>query len=455
MSTYPRLDTPFRIATSMAWLQLRILSAHPEFAEEILLAQGAAGISFMDAEDRPVLEPAPGETPLWESTVTLGLFHDHIDLAPAQTALRELLPDGADATITQELIEDQDWVRAWLDHWHPLKFGAHLWVTPTEKIGEISDPDAIILKLDPGLAFGTGTHPTTALCLEWLSAQDLKDKIVLDYGCGSGILAIAALKLGAKKAICVDIDPQALTATQNNARENGVENRIKTLMPADFVPFPADFVIANILARPLITLAPLLASSIRPHGKIVLAGLLERQQEEVREAYAPWFTFEADQIKEGWTRIAGRCRIPALINELPINDLLVTAGQPQEEHFPVLAKAGYDAIINLAMPSSPNYLAGEANLCAQHHLQYLALPVEWKQPTLKNLNDFFAAMESLKGRKVLVHCALNKRVSVFVFLYRVIKLGEDVEVASKDLHRIWQPDQTWAQFCQEMLTSLS
>ena len=437
--------------THMAWLQLRIHSTHPEFAEEILLSNGAVGVSFIDAEDRPVLEPAPGETPLWENTVTLGLFHDTADLAPAQVALRELLPDGADASIIQELIEDQDWVRAWLDHWHPLKFGEHLWVTPGEKIGEITDAGAIILKLDPGLAFGTGTHPTTALCLEWLSAQDLKDKTVLDYGCGSGILAIAALKLGAKKAICVDIDPQALTATLNNAHENGVEDRVKVMLPQDFVPFPADFVIANILARPLITLAPLLASSLRSGGKIVLAGLLERQQEEVREAYASWFSFEPDQIKDGWTRIAGRCRIPAIINFLRIHENLGTAGQPQPAHFAVLAKAGYDTVINLAIPSSPNALADEAQLCAQNSLRYLPLPVEWQKPTQQNLRDFFALMETLNGHKVFVHCAMNKRVSSFVFLYRVIKLGENVEVASQDLHRIWTPDEIWSGFQTEML----
>ena len=439
----------------MAWLQLRIHSAHPEFAEEILLGNGAVGVSFMDAEDVPVLEPAPGETPLWENTVTLGLFHDTADLAPAQAALRDLLPDGADASIAQELIEDQDWVRAWLDHWHPLKFGEHLWVTPHEKVGEINDPNAIILKLDPGLAFGTGTHPTTALCLEWLSSQDLKDKIVLDYGCGSGILAIAALKLGAKKAICVDIDPQALTATLSNAQANGVESRIIVMMSEKFVPFPADFVIANILARPLITLSPLLASSIRQGGKIVLAGLLERQQEEVRQAYAPWFSFEPDQIKEGWTRIAGRCRVPAMISFLRIHENLVTAGQPQAVHFPVLAKAGYDTVINLAMPNSSNYLPDEAQLCAQNGLRYVALPVEWKNPTENNLREFFAQMETLKNRKTLVHCALNMRVSVFVFLYRVIQLGESVEVASQDLRRIWQPDEIWNAFAQKMQDALS
>jgi ribosomal protein L11 methyltransferase len=439
----------------MAWLQLRIYSAYPEFSEEILLSQGAVGVSFIDAEDVPVLEPAPGETPLWDNTVTLGLFHDTVSLIPAQAALRELLPDGASAVITQELIEDQDWVRAWLDHWHPLRFGSHLWVTPREKIGEISDPAAIILKLDPGLAFGTGTHPTTALCLEWLSSQDLQGKTVLDYGCGSGILAIAALKLGAKKAICVDIDPQALTATLNNAQENEVEDRIAVMLPEKFVPFPADFVIANILARPLIALSPLLASSIRQGGKIVLAGLLERQQEEVRTAYVPWFTFEPDQIKEGWTRIAGHCQAPAMISFLRIHENLVTAGQPQAVHFPMLAKAGYDTVINLAMPSSSNYLPNEAELCAQNGLSYVPLPVDWKNPTETDLREFFAQMETLATRKTLVHCALNMRVSVFVFLYRVIRLGENMEVAAQDLHRIWKPDEIWSAFAQKMQGALS
>jgi ribosomal protein L11 methyltransferase len=437
----------------MAWLQLRVSSAHPEFAEEVLLSNGAVSVSFIDAEDVPVLEPAPGETPLWENTVTLGLFREHSELAPVIAALRDLLPDGADTAIASELIEDQDWVRAWLDHWHPLKFGAHLWVTPGEKIGEIEDPQAIILKLDPGLAFGTGTHPTTALCLDWLAAQDLSGKTVLDYGCGSGILAIAALKLGAARAICVDIDPQALTATQNNAAENGVLDRVKVMLPDKFVPFPADFVIANILARPLVQLAPLLASSIRTQGGIVLAGLLERQQEEVRAAYAPWFSFETDTVKEGWTRIAGACRVPALISFLRISETLHTAGQPQREHFPLLARDGYEAVINLAMPASSNFLKDEAELCAQNGLRYTHIPVEWTQPTRENLDQFFALMKQLEGRKILLHCALNMRVSSFVFLHRVIGLGETVEVASQDLRRIWNPDEVWSAFMQQMQDS--
>ena len=438
----------------MAWLQLRVHTAHPEFAEEVLLAHEAAAVSFVDAEDKPVLEPAPGETPLWENTVVLGLFRDDADPQPVMASLRELLPDGASAQFKTELIEDQDWVRVWLKDCPPLKFGERLWVVPHEKLAEVTQPDAIVLKLDPGLAFGTGTHPTTALCLEWLAGQDLAGRKVLDYGCGSGILAIAALKLGAASALGVDLDPQALTASQQNARDNGVAAQLRTMLPEEFVPFPADVVVANILANPLIRLAPLLASSILRGGRIALAGLLERQAEEVRAAYEPWFNFDEDVIRDGWTRISARCRLPALISHLKISSTLATAGQPRPEHFPVLAKSGYEAVINLAMPSSPNFLPDEAALCAASGLQYTHLPVEWEHPTAQNLQDFFSCMDALQDRKVFVHCALNMRVSAFVFLYRVIRLGETVEVASKDLHHIWQPNETWQRFIDQSLLSL-
>lgn len=294
----------------MAWLQLRVHTTHPGFAEEVLFAHGAVAVSFVDAADDPVLEPAPGETPLWSITVTLGLFKEHTDLNPVATTLRELLPDGATAKFKTELIEDQDWVRVWLKDCPPLKFGARLWVVPHEKLHEVTDPGAIIVKLDPGLAFGTGTHPTTALCLEWLAGQDLRGKTVLDYGCGSGILAIAALKLGAAQAICVDLDPQALTATRQNAQDNGVSAQLRTLPPQEFLSFPADVIVANILANPLIQLAPLFASSIRAGGLIVLAGLLERQAEDVRAAYAQWFSFNPDSVKDGWSRLSARCHLP-------------------------------------------------------------------------------------------------------------------------------------------------
>lgn len=271
------------------------------------MVAGALSVSFIDAADDPVLEPGPGETPLWGNTVVLGLFDPAVDVARVDSILRDLVPDGTALRINTELVEDQDWVRAWLIHWEPLRFGRRLWVTPEEKRHQIpADPDAVIMTLDPGLAFGTGTHPTTALCLEWLDGQDLAGRTIIDYGCGSGILAIAALLLGAERVVCVDIDPQALTATRQNAETNGVADRIDTYLPDDFKAAPADFVLANILAGPLKTLAPTLATSLKPGGRLVLAGLLDRQADDLHAAYASYLAFEPDLSKDGWTRIAGQ-----------------------------------------------------------------------------------------------------------------------------------------------------
>lgn len=434
----------------MAWLQLRIQSQYPEFAEEILLSHGALAVSFIDAEDDPVLEPGPGETPLWNNTVALGLFADTTEPAPIEAALQEQLPDGASIACSRELIEDQDWVRVWLKDCPPLKFGERLWVCPREK--RVDEAGAVTLILDPGLAFGTGTHPSTALCLEWLSTNDIDGSKVLDFGCGSGILAIAALKLGAAQALCTDIDPQAITATLDNAADNGVGARLRTIAADEsFVPFPADLILANILARPLIQLAPLLASSLRPGGRIVLAGLLDRQAEEVRSAYSDWIEFDPDVSKEGWTRLAGYCRMPALINQLRIAPHLVTAGQPQAEHFAVLAQAGYEVVINLATPASPNALPDEAAIVRGNGMQYEALPVDWDRPAIGDFQRFRALMDSLDSRKRLVHCALNFRASAFVFLWRVLSRGESARDAARDLYKIWAPNETWAAFMRECL----
>lgn len=291
----------------MAWMQLRVFTRTPDFAEEILSTHGAEAVSFLDGADTPILEPLPGETPLWPDTVTVGWFLDTTDPAPARAALIEAMPEGASLRMESALIEDQDWIRVWLENWPPQKFGESLWVVPTQKRAEVTEPDATILLLDPGLAFGTGTHPTTALCLEWLSGADLKGKTVLDFGCGSGILAIAALLLGAKSAVCVDIDPQALTATRNNAEANGVEAHIVTRLPAEFTVAEYDVVLANILANPLMQLGPLLSQCARPQGALVMAGLLDHHADEVRAAYQKNFRFDADVTREGWTRLSARC----------------------------------------------------------------------------------------------------------------------------------------------------
>jgi ribosomal protein L11 methyltransferase len=292
----------------MALPQLVVLTRHPEFAEEILLAHGAQSVTQVDAADDPVLEPAPGEAPLWPRTRTTGLFEAGADFAPIIAALRDTLPDGAGAIITSAELEEQDWIRIWLRDWKPLKFGKRLWVSPRAKLDEIRDPGVIVVALDPGLAFGTGTHPSTALCLEWLAATALGGRSVLDYGCGSGLLGIAALKLGAARVSAVDIDPQALVATRENALVNGVAGHLEAHLAADFAPAPHDVVVANILAGPLVELAPRLCGALAPGGAIVLAGLLEQHAIDVARAYAPWCELAAGARADGWVRLEGRKR---------------------------------------------------------------------------------------------------------------------------------------------------
>ncbi len=304
MARPARIEAPV-IST---WIELAVASRYPDFAEEILSACGAASVTMTDAADTPVLEPAPGETPLWPATLTRGLFLADTNLDVVREALCEQLPDGEIASVKITAVEDRDWVRAWLDHAEPLRFGERLWICPSGH--EVTAADAVIVHLDPGLAFGTGTHPSTALCLEWLARHEIENKTVLDYGCGSGVLGIAALKLGARHATAIDIDPQALTATLANADNNRVGERLHCASAARDAEQNkhalVDIVLANILARPLVELAPMLAARLRVGGCIVLAGLLDRQADEVRAAYAPWFEFEADGLREGWTRISGK-----------------------------------------------------------------------------------------------------------------------------------------------------
>ncbi|MBV8063643.1 MAG: 50S ribosomal protein L11 methyltransferase, partial [Nevskia sp.] len=247
-------------------------------------------------------------------TITRGLFHPETDLLRVRATLRELLPDSAQLRFDERRIENKDWINAWLQHAKPMRFGGDaapgLWICPTGHV--VEERGATVVRLDPGLAFGTGTHPSTALCLHWLAGNDLSARRVLDYGCGSGILAIAALKRGAAHADAVDLDPQALIATQGNAQLNGVDARLRCADVAQYteqaVDESVDIVLANILARPLIQLAPMLARQLRRGGSIVLAGILRSQAEEVRAAYAPWFDFDDDGVQEEWSRISARKR---------------------------------------------------------------------------------------------------------------------------------------------------
>ena len=289
----------------MPWLQVR-LSITPEQAqtyEDALLEVGAVSVTFMDAEDQPIFEPDLGTTPLWSHTHLLALFEADTD-ETALIAHLQLLCGGSLPEHHVERIEDQDWERSWMDNFQPMRFGRRLWIVPSWHAAP--EPDAVNLLLDPGLAFGTGTHPTTALCLEWLDGQTLDNCSVLDFGCGSGILAIAALLLGAPQAVGTDIDPQALEASRDNASRNGIDPaRFPVYLPADLPQQPADVVVANILAGPLVSLAPQITALVKGGGRLALSGILAEQAEEVRAAYDGAFDLDPTATKDGWVRISG------------------------------------------------------------------------------------------------------------------------------------------------------
>ncbi len=289
----------------MPWLQVR-LAITPEQAEtyeDALLEVGAVSVTFMDAEDQPIFEPDLGTTPLWSHTHLLALFEADTDETALLSHL-QLLCGGALPEHQVERIEDQDWERSWMDNFQPMRFGRRLWIVPSWHAAP--EPQAVNLLLDPGLAFGTGTHPTTALCLEWLDGQQLEGCSVIDFGCGSGILAIAALLLGAPQAVGTDIDPQALEASRDNASRNGIDPaRFPVYLPADMPQQQADVVVANILAGPLVALAAQITTLVRGGGRLALSGILAEQAEEVRAAYAEAFDLDPTAVKDGWVRISG------------------------------------------------------------------------------------------------------------------------------------------------------
>jgi len=282
--------------------------------EAALSECGAISVTYLDRADEPVLEPLPGEMRLWSDTLVRALFDGDPDApagsgADAAAKLRSLasnLSPGVAAAARVRGIADQAWERAWLVDWKPMQFGRRLWVCPSTA-DRPSDPEAVVLWLDPGLAFGTGTHPTTALCLEVIDGLHLREKSVIDYGCGSGILAIAALKLGASRALGIDLDPQALLASRDNAARNGVSGRLATQDPSAPAA-PADFVFANILAGTLIDLQPALAALINPGGELLLSGILLTQASAVVAAYGPQFDIVACTQREDWCCIHARNR---------------------------------------------------------------------------------------------------------------------------------------------------
>ncbi len=289
----------------MSWQNL-VLSAPDQLLDRIetrLIIAGALAISLTDAGDVAILEPAPGTTPVWPQSCLTALFPANLELAPLTQVLEDEFSLSEPIRITP--LEDQPWERACMADFHAMRFGQRLWIYPSWEAPP--DSDAVNLCLDPGLAFGTGAHSTTALCLEWLDAHPPTRQLLVDYGCGSGILSLAALKLEAHQVWAIDIDPQALTATENNAKYNGISPDSLYVVEPDGLPsLKADLVIANILSGPLAELAPTLSELIKPGGQLLLSGILENQVDTVRSAYADDIeSWEPVVDREGWVRLVG------------------------------------------------------------------------------------------------------------------------------------------------------
>ncbi|NOU22306.1 MAG: 50S ribosomal protein L11 methyltransferase [Methyloglobulus sp.] len=291
----------------MAWHQISVITSEdtaPKVAD-YFSDLGAVSVTYMDAEDEPVYEPAIGETKIWTQTRVIALYELTADPANIRSqTLKHFQPEVLKYW-EFEVIQDQAWERAWMEHYHPMKFADKLWVCPTGQ--EQREENTVCLILDPGLAFGTGTHPTTALCLEWLASHDLTGKTVVDYGCGSGILAVAALLMGAKMAYAVDIDPQAITATESNALKNKVQDKIVCCLSEQFkvAHIKADVVLANILAKPLVDMADLIAGLVAAKGLLVLSGILAEQANSVIDAYQAFLPLNKLVQQEDWVRLTG------------------------------------------------------------------------------------------------------------------------------------------------------
>ncbi|MCG7922309.1 MAG: 50S ribosomal protein L11 methyltransferase [Candidatus Thiodiazotropha lotti] len=289
----------------MSWLQLSLDTSEEQapILELVFENLGALSVTLGDAGDQPLLETPPASEQLWRHTRVTALFEGDQDQKLLQQALGQALSEALLNKLCWERIEDRIWERVWLEHFKPMSFGKRLWVCPAGE--QISEPDGVVIQLDPGLAFGTGTHPTTALCLTWLDSQALTGKTVIDYGCGSGILAIAALKLGASSVIAIDHDPQALQASQDNAVKNGVADRLSTYLPDEAPADKADYLVANILAGPLIELAPQLIDRIKPNGQFALSGILAEQADELTQHYRPFASLDPVEQQEEWILISG------------------------------------------------------------------------------------------------------------------------------------------------------
>lgn len=287
----------------MAWIQINttVSEALAEPLSDAFMEVNAASVTFADAKDQPIFEPEIGTTPIWSQTKVIGLFDAEADIPAIINQLVTLIPNVPAERYSIEALEDKDWIRAWMDQFQPMQFGSQLWIVPSWC--DIPDPKAVNLMLDPGMAFGTGTHPTTALCLTWLDQNPPKHLTVIDYGCGSGVLALAAEKLGAKQVKGTDIDPQAIIASQQNADRNDAEIEFKLVK--DFQAEPVDLLIANILAGPLKELAPEFIRLMKPHATLVLSGLLSNQAKDLITFYQQQgFEFLAQNDLDEWSQLS-------------------------------------------------------------------------------------------------------------------------------------------------------
>jgi ribosomal protein L11 methyltransferase len=290
----------------MAWQEIHITTsaAHVDQLSDQLTELGALACTLLDAGNQPIYEPTPNQpAPVWPEIKLVSLFDSEQDISAACAYLQTQQTSGAITEFTTTALADEDWERRCLDDLKPMQFGKRLWICPSWLTPP--DPQAINIILDPGLAFGTGTHPTTALCLEWLDENVSVGESVIDYGCGSGILALAALKLGAASVIAIDYDHKALLATRENAHRNQVGDTLTTYLPEACSDQKVDLLIANILAQPLIELAIKLANLVKSGGKILLSGILKDQIDQVSNAYRPWFSLQPIVFKGEWCRLSG------------------------------------------------------------------------------------------------------------------------------------------------------
>lgn len=290
----------------MPWIQLTVSSdeAHARPLGDVLMANGAQAVTYRDGKDAPIFEPGPGEVQLWDHTLVTGLFDAGFNTSALVKRLEQVKYLGKGFRYKTDQLEDKDWEREWMDNFKPIQFASNLWVVPSWH--QPPDPNAANILLDPGMAFGTGTHPTTALCLEWLARQDLQGKTVVDFGCGSGILGIAALKLGAARCVGIDIDRQALIATKENAQRNDVAERFEVYLPSEQPSLAADIVVANVLAGPLQELAPVILGYVGKTGLLCMSGVLSRQADDVMNAYRPAVQFADVEQRDDWIMLNGQ-----------------------------------------------------------------------------------------------------------------------------------------------------